>query len=170
MRLKPISLLLLLLLFEVGLAQQIGVPLPEELSEEETHKILKERKPKSHVEAAFKISDVRLDAALEQARRQEFRESMQNLDLYAELLTYADSYTRRETRDQSKERNQCLKVIEQKIFKQTAKLDSVMRELPYTFREAGERVVNTAKKIRLRALDELLGGGSFLKSANETQE
>lgn len=167
---KPISLLLVLLAFEVALAQQVGVRLPVELSEEETQVILKERKPKSHVEAAFKISDTRLTTALQQARSQQFRESAQNLDLYVELISYADSYARRATPAQSKDRINCLKLIEQKIFKQKMTLDSVVRELPHAFREASERAVGLAKKIRLRALDEVIGGGSFLNSSTDSSQ
>lgn len=170
MRPKLLSLLLVMLACEVVLAQQAGVRLPAELSEEETQLILKQRKPKPHVEAAFKISDTRLNTALQQARSQQYRESAQNLDLYAELLSYADSYARRATQPMSKDRNQCLKIIEQKIFKQTMTLDSVLRELPLAFREASERSVGLVKKIRLRALDELLGGGSFLNSSVDSSQ
>ena len=167
---KPLPLLLVLFAFEIVLAQQVGVRLPEDLSEEETQLILKERKPKSHVEATFKISDTRLSTALQQARSQQYTESAQNLDIYAALVSYADSYARRETPDQSKDRSQCLKVIEQRIFKQTALLDSIYHELPYTYRETSSRAVEVTKKMRLRALDDLLGGGAFLKSASEPQD
>lgn len=165
-RLRTVSFLLVLFAFELAIAQQISGRLPEELNEDETQLILKERKPKSHVEATFNVSDARLDQALKLARGSQYPESAQNFGLYAELLSYADSYTRRATADGSKERNQCLKMIEQRIFKKSQTLDAVARELPYTYRETSDRVVSTARNIRIRALDELLGGSSVLKSAN----
>ena len=58
-----------------------------------------------------------------------------------------------------KERNACLKVIEQRIFKRTQTLDAVARELPFNYRESCERAQERAKVVRLRALNDLLGGG-----------
>jgi hypothetical protein len=167
-RLRPISLLLLLLAFQVVSAQQTGVRLPTELSEEESQQITREGKAKSHVEAAFRVSVARLTQALEFARGSQYKESAQNLDLYAELISYADSYARRSTSERSKERMACLKTIEQQIFKQNMTLDSVVRELPDSLHDTGERVTATVKRIRLRAVDDLLGGGGFLKSSNDT--
>ena len=167
-RLRPIFLLLLLLAFQVVSAQQTGVRLPTELSEEESQQITREGKAKSHVEAAFRVSIARLMQALEFARGSQYKESAQNLDLYAELIVYADSYARRSTTDRSKDRMACLKTIEQQIFKQNMTLDSVIKELPDSFHDTGERVTATVKRIRLRAVDDLLGGGSFLKSSNDT--
>jgi|KBSSwiStaDraftv2_1062776.scaffolds.fasta_scaffold2300704_1 hypothetical protein len=169
-RLRPISLLLLLLACEISFAQQPGVRLPTELNEEESQQISREGKAKSHVEAAFRVSIARLTQALEFARGSQYRESAQNLDLYAELVVYADSYARRTTADRSKERLSCLKAIEQQIFKQNMTLDSVVKELPDSFHDTGERVTATVKRIRLRAVDDLLGGGGFLKSSNDTPE
>lgn len=167
---RPLSLLLLLLAFEVAFAQQVNVRLPDELSEDETHQIRREDKPKSHVEAAFKVSNSRLNLALQLAKDNQYRESAQSLDLYSELITYADSYARRNTSDQSKERHRCLKLIEQQIFKQYSTLDLVVRELPHLHRDIGDRATAVAKRIRLRAVDDLLGGGAFLKSANDTPQ
>ncbi len=169
-RSRPISLLVLLLAFEVALAQQPGVRLPADLSEEESHQIAREGKPKSHVEAAFKVSVARLTQALEFARDSQYRESAQNLDLYAELVTYADSYARRTTSERSRDRHSCLKTVEQQIFKHNMTLDSVVRELPSNYRDTGVRVTSMVRRIRLRAIDDLLGGGSFLKSSNETPD
>ena len=169
-KLKPKALLLLLLVFEVAFAQQVAQRLPDELSEDETHQIAKEDRPKSHVEATFRVSNARLAQALQLARDSQFRETAQNIDLYTALITYADSYARRATTERSKDRYQCLKMIEQQIFKQYQTLDSLVKELPYTYRDNGERATTTAKRLRLRAIDDLLGGGSVLKSANDTPQ
>ncbi|MEP7272524.1 MAG: hypothetical protein ABI882_13555 [Acidobacteriota bacterium] len=167
---RPISLLLLLLAYEVASAQQTGVRLPTELSEEESHQIVREGKSKSHVEAAFKVSVARLTQALEFAKGSQYRESAQNLDVYAELVNYADSYARRTTNDRSKDRHSCLKTIEQQIFKQNMTLETIVRELPATYQDTTDRVTSTLKRIRLRAIDDLLGGGSFLKSSTDTPD
>lgn len=169
-RSRPISVLLLLLAFEVALAQQPGVRLPTDLSEEETHQIVREGKAKSHVEAAFKVSTAKLTQALEFARGSKYQESAQSLDVYAELIVYADSYARRSTSERSKDRQSCLKTIEQQIFKQNTTLDSVVRELPAGYQDTGDRVTSTVRRIRLRAVDDLLGGGAFLKSSNDTPD
>ncbi len=169
-RWRPISLLLLLLAYGVASAQQIGVRLPTELSEEEAHQIVREGKPKSHVEAAFKVSVARLSQALEFARGSRYQESAQNLDVYAELVSYADSYARRATADRSKDRQSCLKTIEQQIFKQNMTLETIVRELPATYQDTTDRVTSSVKRIRLRAIDDLLGGGSFLKSAADVPD
>jgi len=167
-RLRPISLLLLLLACEISFAQQPGVRLPTELNEEESQQISREGKAKSHVEAAFRVSIARLTQALEFARGSQYRESAQNLDLYVGLVTYADSYARRNTQQGSKDRGSILKVIEQRIFRQMQALDTVVRELPYDYREQGDKALKDVKLIRTRALDEHLGGGGFLKSASTT--
>jgi hypothetical protein len=132
--------------------------LPDELSESEGQRILKEQRPKSHVEMTFNVSDARLDSALERARASEYRTAAQNLEVYADLVSYADGYTR-QLGDQVKERNACLKVIEQRIFKRTQTLDAVARELPFNYRESCERAQERTKGVRLRALNDLLGGG-----------
>jgi hypothetical protein len=58
-----------------------------------------------------------------------------------------------------KEQNACLKIIEQRILKRTQTLDAVARELPFNYRESCERAQERAKGVRLRALNDLLGGG-----------
>ena len=140
------------------------------MSEDEVQVILKERKPKSHVEAAFKVSDARLTSALKLARDSQYRESSQNLDLYAGLVIYADSYARHSTPQGSKERHSVLKVLEQKIFKQNQTLDAVVQELPFDYQASGIKAIEQVRRIRIRALDEHLGGGGFLKSATNTPE
>jgi len=139
--------------------KRYALTLPDELSESEGQRILKEQRPKSHVEMTFNVSDARLDSALERARASEYRTAAQHLEVYADLVSYADGYTRQLAGDQVKERNACLKVIEQRIFKRTQTLDSVARELPFNYRESCERAQARAKSVRLRALNDLIGGG-----------
>lgn len=165
---RAVSLLIFLLFIGVVYAQRQGAGLPNALNEDEVQQILRENKPKSHVEATFKISDARLTTALNLARDSQYRESAQNLDLYVGLVTYADSYARHNTQQGSKDRGSILKVIEQRIFRQMQALDSVVRELPYDYREQGDKAIKDVKLIRTRALDDHLGGGGFLKSASST--
>ncbi len=140
--------------------------LPQELSEAETQTILKEEKPRSHVEAALKVSDARINSAYDLAQETRYKTAAQDLDLYAALIRYADNYTRKLPGSQTKDRNHCLKKIEQAVFKQMRTLDAVIREMPYDYRESTERAVNDVKKIRIRAINDLLGGGAVINSSN----
>jgi hypothetical protein len=141
--------------------------LPEELSEAETQTILKEQGSRSHVEATIKVSDARIGSAAKLAQEKQYKEAARDVDIYAALIRYANDYTRKLPSSQIKDRNHCLKKIEQAIFKQTRTFDSVAREMPFDYREAAERAINEVKKIRLRAINDLLGGGSIINSSNE---
>jgi len=141
--------------------------LPEELSEAETQTILKEERPKQRVDATLKISDARVNDASQHARESRFQAAVQDVDVYAALIRYLDDYTRKLPSSQVKDRNTCLKKIEQAIFKQTRLLEAVIHDLPYDYRASTERAINDVKKIRLRAINDLLGGGSVINSSNE---
>jgi hypothetical protein len=141
--------------------------LPEELSESESHSILKEQKPKGRVEATLKVSDARIDSAYKLLQESQFKAAAQDMDLYMALIRYADDYTRKLPGSQIKDRNNCLKKIEQSIFKQTRTLDAIVMGISHEYREATERGVAEVKKIRLRAINDLLGGGSMINSSND---
>ena len=170
--LGPIKILFLsLALTAAPQLQQAGkryaLTLPDELSESEGQRILKEQKPKSRVEMTFNISDARLDSALERARASEYRTAIQNLELYADLVSYADRYTRQLPGEQAKDRSACLKLIEQRIFRRTQTIEAVARELPFDYHESCERAKDRAKSVRLRALNDLLGGGRMFESSGD---
>ncbi len=171
MRRNAISILLTALsLAAVAAAQAKKVDdraLPDQLHENEAQTILKETSPKSHVEAALKVSDARLATALKSVEAQQYKTAVEDVDVYASLVIYADSYTRKLPAAQLKDRNACLKKIEQAIFKQSHNLDAIVREIPFELRESVEGKVNDVKKIRLRALDDALGGGKIINSSNE---
>ncbi|MDQ3010771.1 MAG: hypothetical protein M3X11_08735, partial [Acidobacteriota bacterium] len=93
--------------------------LPNQLSEAEVQTILKENNPKSHVEAALKLSDAHLARALKDTEAHQYKAAVDNVDVYASLVVYADGYTRKLPAAQIKDRNTCLKKIEQAIFKQS---------------------------------------------------
>src|SRR5262245_36367215 len=93
--------------------------LPGELTEAETQKTLREGSPKPHVDATLKISDTRLASALKFAEENQYKSAAQDVDVYAALIVYAGAYTRKLPASQSRDRNACLKKIEQAIFKQT---------------------------------------------------
>jgi hypothetical protein len=141
--------------------------LPEQLSETETQLILKERNPKPHVEAALRVSDARLLSAVKNTEASQFQTAVQDIDVYAALIFYADAYTRKLSGQQHKERSNCLKKLEQAVFKQTRSLDVIERELPYEFRDSVLIKISEVKKVRLRALNDLLGDGKFMNSSNE---
>jgi uncharacterized hydantoinase/oxoprolinase family protein len=141
--------------------------LPDQLRETEVQNILKETNPKSHVEAALKVSDARLATALKSAQANQYKAAVEDVDVYASLIIYADGYTRKLPDAQVKDRNNCLKKIEQAIFKQTHNLNAVMREMPFDLREPVEGKINDLKKIRLRALNDAIGGGKIINSSNQ---
>ncbi|HEX9004566.1 MAG TPA: hypothetical protein VGB07_31930 [Blastocatellia bacterium] len=141
--------------------------LPQLLSEAEVQTILKQTNPKPHVEAALKVSDARLASALKSVQANEFKAAVQDVDVFADLVIYADDYTRKLPDAQQKDRNHCLKKIEQTIFKQTRNLDFIAREVPYEDREPVEEKINQVKKIRLRAVNDLLGGGRAIKTSDQ---
>lgn len=143
--------------------------LPKQLSENEVQRILKENNPKSHVDAALKVSDGRMASAMKDVRASQFETAVENTDVYASLIIYADDYTRNLPASEGKDRNKCLKKIEQAILKQSRNLDAVSRGIPFDYREPLMDKINQVKQIRLRALDDLLGGGKFMHSSNEQQ-
>jgi hypothetical protein len=142
-----------------------GDALPQELTETETQKILKENNPKPRVDATLKISDLRLASALKFAEESQYKSAAQDVDVYAALIVYADAYTRKLPDSKIKDRNNCLKKIEQAIFKQTRAVDAVLRQFPVDYREVAEPKIAEIKQIRLRAVNDLLGGGNTIKSS-----
>src|SRR5215471_4204275 len=138
--------------------------IPRELTETETQKILREDSPRPRVDATLKVSDLRLASALKFAEENQYKSAAQDVDVYAALIVYADAYTRKLPASQIKDRNFCLKKIEQAIFRQSHSIDAVLRQFPVDYRETAETRIEQVKKIRLRAVDDLLGGGKIIKS------
>ncbi|HEV2667350.1 MAG TPA: hypothetical protein VG324_20710 [Blastocatellia bacterium] len=139
--------------------------LPRELTETETQKILREDSPRPRVDATLKVSDMRLASALKFAEESQYKSAAQDVDVYAALIVYADAYTRRLPASQLKDRNNCLKKIEQTIFKQTRTVDAALRQFPVDYREGVEPKIDQVKQIRLRAVNDLLGGGNMIKTS-----
>lgn len=137
--------------------------LPEALSETESRTILKEQGVKAHVEAALRLAESKLAEAQKIVQAGGYELAVKNLNLYAALVSYGDAYARRLPDPEIKERNKCLKVIEQSIFKQQRPFEATRRELPFNLREETDPLVETLKRIRLRAIDDVLGGGKMIK-------
>ena len=146
-------------------AERQADALPLELTETETQKILREDSPRPRVDATLKVSDLRLASALKFAEESQYKSAAQDVDIYAALIVYADAYTRKLPSSQVKDRNNCLKKIEQTIFKQTRTVDAVLRQFPVDYREGVGPKIDQVKKIRLRAVDDLLGGGKMIKTS-----
>src|SRR5262245_9854591 len=141
--------------------------LPRELTETETQKILREDSPRPRVETTLKISDTRLASALKFAEENQYKSAAQDVDVYAALIVYADAYTRKLPASQIKDRNVCLKKIEQAIFKQTRTVDAVLRQFPVDYREGVETKIDQVKDVRLRAVNDLLDGGKVIKTSDD---
>jgi hypothetical protein len=171
---KPIFIILLGFVTSDPQTPQLKIPgerqpdaVPRELSETETQKILRENAPKPRVDATLKASDTRLASALKFAEESQYKSAAQDVDVYAALIVYADAHTRQLPDSQIKDRNNCLKKIEQAIFKQTRTVDAVLRQFPVDYREGVEPKIDQVKKIRLRAINDLLGDGRMIKTSDE---
>jgi hypothetical protein len=171
MAIKPIFTLLLGVV--LGYAEpQVGNPslpgqLPGMLNEMEKLAILEERNPKPHVESALKVAEARIKNAFQLSQENQLRAAAQDLDAFLALIIYTDTYARNALASKNKDRNHCLKKIEQAIFKQSRNLESVARALPLESRETLESHISRVKKIRLRAINDLLGGGQVINSSNQ---
>jgi hypothetical protein len=171
---KPILILLLSIVTFDPQTPQLKAPgerqadaLPQELSETETQKIHRENAPKLRVDVTLKVSDTRLASALKFVEESQYKSAAQDVDVYAALIVYADAYTRKLPASQTKDRNECLKRIEQAIFKQTRTVDAVLRQFPADYREGAEPKIDQVKKIRLRAINDMLGDGRVIKTSDE---
>jgi hypothetical protein len=143
-------------------AQPAEAPkLPIGLVEAEAQLIRKETNPKGHVEAVTRVAEARLAQALKQAS-DSLDAAVKDLELYGALLVYADEHTRRLNLP-PKERNKVLKVIEQSIFKQQRNLEGTLQQLPLEAREETQKMVEAIKRIRLRAINDVLGNGEIIK-------
>jgi hypothetical protein len=60
-----------------------------------------------------------------------------------------------------------LKKIEQAIFKQSRTVDGILRQFPSAYRDGVESRIEQVKKIRLRAINNLLGDGRAIKISDE---
>lgn len=107
---------------------QSSVVLPEKLSESETKMIQKENRPTQHVIATLKVSEARLSSSLKLAQANSYNTAEQDAKIYVDLIVYADDYTRKLNQTQLKERYNCLKKIEQAVFKQSRTIDQVDRK------------------------------------------
>ncbi|HZF37468.1 MAG TPA: hypothetical protein VE715_01475, partial [Blastocatellia bacterium] len=134
--------------------------------EMEKQAILKEQDPKPHVESALKVAEARVRNALQLTQENQMRAAAQDLDAFLALIVYADTYARKTLASKNKDRNHCLKQIEQAVFKQSRNLDSITRALPLESRETAEAQIAEVKKIRLRAINDLLGQGQVINSPN----
>jgi hypothetical protein len=141
--------------------------LPAGLNDQESRAILKEQGAKSHVGAAIKVAEQRLVTALKAVEAGQFEEALQSVIVYEALYAYADAYTRRLPASAQKDRNKCLKDLEQAIFKQRRPLEAVRRELPFQYREQTDPLVESLKRLRLRALNDVIGGGTIIKESSQ---
>jgi hypothetical protein len=163
---KPIFMLLLSCVLGSVHQQASDLVLPDLLSEPEKQLILKETKLKPHVDSVLKVAETRIKNAYRLAQENELQTAAQELDAFLALIIYSDNYTRKSLSTKGKDRNHCLKQIEQMIFKQSRSLEAVTRALPLASRDAVESQIGAVKKIRLRAINDLLSDGQVINSPN----
>ena len=135
--------------------------LPAGLTDAETQLIRKDANPKGQVEAVVRVAEARLAQAFKQATDNS-DVALKDLELYGALMAYGDGHAR-QLNLPVKERHKILKVLEQSIFKQQRNLEGTRQQLPLEAREQTEKLVATLKRIRLRAIDDVLGNGQIIK-------
>jgi len=140
---------------------------PTGLTEKEVATLQRATAPRAHVEAVLKISALRMDGALSLARQSRYLEAREQLSLFVSLIEYADHQTRALPPTRRKDRDHNLKRLEQAIFRQNTPLDALLAELPYELREESQPGVDAVRRIRLRAINDLLGGGRAITPPEE---
>jgi hypothetical protein len=108
-----------------------------------------------------------VEGALSLARQNRSLEAREQLALFVSLIGYADRYTRALPPTRRKDRDHNLKRLEQAIFRQNNPLDALLAELPYELREESQPSVDAVRRIRLRAINDLLGGGRAITPPEE---
>ena len=58
-----------------------------------------------------------------------------------------------------------LEEYSQRLFKQTRTVDAALRQFPVNYREGAEPKIDQVKKIRLRAVNDLLSDGWVIKTS-----
>lgn len=137
--------------------------LPEGVTDQERLTIERASGTRSRVDAALKIAESRLGSGLSLLQQGQGQESAKQLIVYSGLIGYVDRQTRALPESKQRDREQCLKKIEQAIFKQSPRLESLLRDLPLAAREICLPLAEEVRKIRLHAINDLLGGGSAIK-------
>ena len=144
-------------------AQSVDAPKPPaNLTEVERQALDREHSVRGQVEAALKLADGRLTEALKLAEGDQSKAAAEQLAVHAALIIYADAATRLLPDAQRKDRNHCLKRIEQTIFKQNRPLEAALRGLSAAEHDALQPSIDEIKKIRLRAVNDFLGEGKML--------
>ena len=142
-------------------------PLPATLTAVEAGLIERHRSPKARVDESLKVAATRLVSAVGSARSGLYEPAAAEIVVFASLISYANLITRAIPAAKKNDRENCLKKIEQAIFRQTPRLEAVIRDLPFEQRETVSRLGDEVRRIRLQALNDLLGGGSAIKVPEE---
>lgn len=140
---------------------------PASLTAAESAEITRQKSPKGRVEAALKVAGLRVGQALLLSQRSEYPAATQQLETFASLIGYADGVTRAIPVEKRNDRENCLKKIEQTIFRQLPRVESIIRDLPLESREASAPFAEQVKRVRLQAINDLLGGGAAIKVPEE---
>ena len=149
------------------LTQPAEPALPSALTATETGAISRHENPKSRVEESLRIAEARLLSAVGGSRKGLYQPALEEIIVYAALVRYADQVARAIPPRKRNDRESSLKKIEQTIFRQAARLDAVISELPVDLRDSASPLYDQIKRIRLQAINDLLGGGSAIRVPEE---
>lgn len=151
----------------VGVSQPPGPVLPATLTQLEAGAIERHQSPRSRVEECLKVATTRLASAMDSSVRGLYQPAAEQIVVYAALISYADQITRGIPPQKRNERESCLKKIEQAIFRQGPRLEAIIREMPVDYRDMVATRWEQVRRIRLQAINDLLGGGSAIKIPEE---
>ena len=167
----------MMMLFRMDLAilsqppwQTVQPEPPGGLTAIESAELTRQKSPKGRVDAALKLAVLRVGRALNLSQQSQFQGAKEELELFANLVIYADGITRAIPVEKRNDRDNCLKKIEQTIFRQSPRFESIIREFPLEYREASAPFTERVKRVRLQAINDLLGGGAAIKVPEEPEE
>ena len=150
--------------------QMVQPELPGGLTATESAELIRQKAPKGRIDAALKFAVLRVGRALILSQQSQYQGAKDELELYANLVIYADGVTRAIAVEKRNDRDSGLKKIEQTIFRQSPRFEAIIRELPLEYREACAPFAERLKRVRLQAINDVLGGGAAIKVPEEDEE
>lgn len=133
-------------------------PISELLNANEKNLLGKAKDRKKQVETYLKISDAHLDIALAATKTGNTQLAERELDIYNKALAEAA----RLAFSHEKDRRKLTKKIEQQIYKQIPRLETIERLFPIERLPFAEAALTNSKQLRLESLNETFDSGEVL--------
>jgi hypothetical protein len=143
-----------------------STPLADLLSPNDKLEANESKDPKKVVEAYLRISGTHLDLALNTIKKNDFRSSERELDIYKKALSKAGELAFN-LRDK---RRSIAKKIEQTIYKQIRTLEAVQHLFPPERLPFADAALRHAKQLRVQALNVAFAAGDVLKEPGKEKK